>query len=448
MKKLKVYLLSLGCARNLIDSEIILGILNDKGFRIVNQPKDVDLAIVNSCAFIKEAKEESIETILEFIELKKEGVIQRLWVIGCLYQRYDEELKKELPEVDGFLGVEAWKHNLEEMIENLVNPSSQRVKFKIPRMKSKRGFRSLRFRLTPSHYAYIKLSEGCDNFCSYCIIPKIRGSLRSRPLEEIIKEVKSLARGHLLKEINLVAQDTTLYGKDLYGTPTLLALLKELVKIKSISWIRILYMHPAHITDELIEFIAENEKICRYIDMPIQHISNRILARMGRKISKAQIYQLIDRLRRKIKNVALRTSIIVGFPGEKEADFQELVKFVQEVKFEHLGVFVYSKEEDTHAYNFPEQVHEKIKRERYNYLLEIQKEISLEILKGYIGKSIKVLIDEKLPEDSFTFLGRTEYDAPEVDGGVIIRDKSLKPGEFIKAKVIDTWEYDLLAQKI
>ncbi|MGE4357566.1 MAG: 30S ribosomal protein S12 methylthiotransferase RimO [Candidatus Omnitrophota bacterium] len=448
MKKKSVYLLSLGCARNLIDSELILGSLKKKGFRIVDQPKDVDLAIINTCAFIKEAKEESIEEILDFIELKKKGLIKKLLLVGCLPQRYGKEIKEELSEVDGFLGVEAWKNGLDKLLESLFSTDTQRFRAGSHKDNRCEDFSSLRFRLTPSHYTYIKLSEGCDNFCSYCIISKIRGALRSRPKEEIVEEIKRLSGDGLLKEINLVAQDTTLYGKDLYGKPVLLDLLKELVKIKSISWIRILYMHPAHISKELIEFIADNKRICRYIDMPVQHISDKILTKMRRHISRSQIYRLIDFIRKKINNVALRTTIIVGFPGEDDTDFQELVNFVQEVKFEHLGAFIYSREENTPAYNFPRQVPEKIKKERYNYILELQKEISWEILKGYIGKEMEVLIDEKLAGERYTYLGRTEYDAPEVDGGVIVRDKKLKPGEFIKAKIIDTWEYDLLGERI
>jgi len=438
MRSFSVYLLNLGCPRNLIDSELILGILKNKGFKIKKQPKDVDLAIINTCAFIKEAKEESIEEILDFIELKKEGYIKKLLVVGCLPQRYREELKKELPEVDGFLGVEAWKNGLAEWIKNFI---------KINSFNSSLAF-SERYRLTPPHYAYIKLSEGCENFCTYCVIPQIRGNLRSRSLEEIVREVKGLSESGELKEINLVAQDTTLYGKDLYGKPVLLDLLKELVKIRDIPWIRILYMHPAHISEGLIKFIAENDKICPYIDIPIQHISDRILNRMGRKITKKEISHLIDWIRREIKGVALRTSLIVGFPGEREEDFQELVDFIKEVRFEHLGVFIYSREEKTPAYAFPEQIPEEVKKERYNYLLEVQKDISWEILKGYIGKEMEVLIDEKISDKDYTFLGRTKYDAPEVDGGVIIKDKNLKPGDLIRAKIIDTWEYDLLAEKL
>ncbi|MFN7170763.1 MAG: 30S ribosomal protein S12 methylthiotransferase RimO [Candidatus Omnitrophota bacterium] len=447
MNRPKVYLLSLGCARNLVDSELILGKLRKKRFVIKDEPKDVDLAIINTCAFIKEAKEESIEEILDLIELKKSGEIRKLLVVGCLSQRYREELEKGLPEVDGFLGVGAWKKELNALIEQLVNTDSHGLKPKMHTDKNLYPPRFPRFRLTPPHYSYIKLSEGCDNLCSYCAISQIRGKLHSRPVEEIVKEVKDLSRSGLLKEINLVAQDTTSYGKDIYGKPFLRELLKELEKINSLPWIRVLYMHPAHIDRELIEFIARSERVCHYIDIPLQHISDKILKKMNRKITQKEIYRLIELIREKIKDVSLRTTFIVGFPGENERDFQELIAFIKEFRFEHLGAFIYSREEKTPAYNFPIQVPEEIKFERYNYLLEVQREISLEILKNYIGKEMEVIIDEKVSDDRDRFLGRTEYDAPEVDGGVIIQDKRLKPGDLIQAKVIDTWEYDLLAER-
>lgn len=435
MPKPSVYLLSLGCAKNLIDSELLLGNFKNIGFEIKKEPKNVDLAIINTCAFIKEAKEESIEEILDFIDLKKKGEIKKLWVVGCLPQRYKEELKKEFPAIDRFFGVEAWRDR------RMWDGRFLTLKKNIYNM----GFS--RYRLTPSHYTYLKLSEGCDNYCSYCIISKLRGPMRSRPIEEIIKEVRTLSENGKLKEINLIAQDTALYGKDIYGKPVLIELLKKLIKIEPLFWIRVLYMHPAHITKDLVKFIANNDKICRYFDVPIQHVSDKILKKMNRKITKKEIYALINFIRKEIKNVSLRTSLIVGFPGEEEKDFEELVEFVKEVKFEHLGVFVYSQEEGTPAYDFPEQIPEEVKKARFDYLLEIQKEICWNILKGFVGKVMKVIIDEKVSDMEPIFLGRTEYDAPEVDGGVLIKGEELKIGEFIKAKIVDTWEYDLIAQK-
>ena len=435
--------MSLGCPKNLVDSELILGKLKDKRFVIKDEPRDVDLAIINTCSFIKEAKEESIEAILELIDLKKKGEIRKIAVVGCLPQRYMGQLKEELVEVDGFLGIEGWK-NLDSLLEGLVN---NRRYFRGMSSHQEYGYNGGRFLLTPKHYAYIKISEGCDNFCSYCSISNIRGRLRSRPIEEITEEAERLTKSRFLKEINLVGQDTTLYGLDLYGKPRLLDLLKELDGIKSVDWLRILYTHPAHFSDELIGFIADSKRICRYIDLPLQHISDRILSKMGRKITSQQIYRLIKSLRRRINGVALRTAFIVGFPGESDEDFQELVDFIKAIRFEHLGAFIYSREEDTPAYNFPEQIPQKLKLERYNNLLEVQKEVSLEILQGYLGKTLPVLIDEKLPDDPQTFIGRTEFEAPEVDGTVIIKDKSLKPGMLLKARITGTWEYDLLAER-
>jgi ribosomal protein S12 methylthiotransferase len=452
MKKPTVYLLSLGCPKNLVDSELILGKLKDKRFVIKDEPRDVDLAIINTCSFIKEAKEESIEEIMDLIELKKKGEIKKLAVVGCLPQRYMAELKKELVEVDGFLGIEAWKNGLNDLVEHLVNTDSHRLK---PQIHTDKNLRESalddylpRFRLTSPHYVYLKIAEGCDNFCSYCSISRIRGRLRSRPIEEIVKEAETLARSRFLREINLIGQDTTLYGLDLYGQLRLLDLLQKLDKIKSVDWIRVLYTHPGHFSEELIGFMAGSKKICRYIDLPLQHISDKILTKMGRKITRQRICELIKTLRDRINGVALRTAFIVGFPGENEADFRELIDFIQEIKFEHLGAFVYSREEDTPAYSFPEQVPEKLKLERYHHLLEVQKEISREILQGYLGKTLPVLIDEKLPEDNHTFLGRTEFEAPEVDGTVIIKDESLKTGMLLKARITGTWEYDLLAERV
>ncbi len=445
MKFPSVYLLSLGCAKNLVDSELILGRLKEKRFAIKDEPRDVDLAIINTCAFIKEAKEESIEAIMELIEIKKQGEIKKLAVVGCLPQRYMEELRKELSDVDGFLGVEGWR-DVNGWIEDFLNADKRRFFSKNLRRTRLNDYLP-RFRLTPRHYTYIKLSEGCDNFCSYCAISQIRGRLHSRPIEEIKREAEGLAGAGFLREINLIAQDTTRYGQDLYGRPRLLDLLKELKKIKSVDWLRILYMHPAHISSELINFIASSPQICRYIDMPLQHISDKLLKKMGRGIAKKQTYRLVCSLRKQIKGAALRTSFIVGFPGETDKDFNELIDFIKEMKFEHLGAFVYSREENTAAYNFDGHIPEKVKKERFDYLLEVQEEISREILKDYVGRILPVLIDEKLPEDNHTFLARTEFEAPEVDGTVIIKNKGLKAGMLIKARITDAWEYDLLAER-
>jgi ribosomal protein S12 methylthiotransferase len=443
MKKPKVYLLSLGCPKNLVDSELILGALEKRGFVIKNEPRDVDIAIINTCAFIKEAKEESIDEIFGLIKLKKAGYIKRLVVSGCLPQRYMCELRQDLKEVDDFVGVEGWRH-----INTLLESIKEGAKYSDATVHIKPLYHDTRRHLlTPVHYAYVKISEGCDNFCSYCSIPAIRGRLRSRPIEEIKKEVIDLARNVALKEINLIAQDTTLYGRDLYGRARLVDLLKELDRIKKITWIRLLYAHPAHFSKELVEFIGSSHRICRYVDLPLQHISDSILKKMNRKVSKKKIYELISSLRKEIPDVSLRTSFIVGFPGESNKDFNELIKFVKEIRFEHLGAFMYSCEENTRASGFKNQVPEKVKKERYDILLEVQREISRNVLKGYVGRNLKVLVDEKLPDSDNTYLGRTEFDAPEVDGSVVIKDKGIKEGDLINARITDTWEYDLLAER-
>lgn len=444
MKKQKVYLLSLGCPKNLVDSELILGALEERGFILKNEPRDVDIAIINTCAFIKEAKEESIDEIFGLIKLKKAGYIKRLVVSGCLPQRYMRQLRQDLKEVDDFMGVEGWRHidALLESIKEGARYSSYSVCLKPAYHDTPRRL------LTPMHYAYVKISEGCNNFCSYCSIPAIRGHLRSHPIYKIKKEVAVLNQNGILKEINLVAQDTTMYGRDLYGKTRLVDLLKELDKIKEISWIRLLYAHPAHFSKELIEFIASSCRICRYVDLPLQHISDGILKKMNRKVNKKKICELIYLLREKIPGISLRTSFIVGFPGENKRDFDELIEFVKEIKFEHLGAFMYSREEDTRASGFGNQIPEKIKKERFNILLEVQREISRSVLEGYIGRNLKVLIDEKLPDSDNTYLGRTEFDAPEVDGSVIIKDKCIQEGDLINARITDTWEYDLLAERV
>ncbi len=448
MKKPKVYLLSLGCPKNLVDSELMLGALKKRGFAIKNEPRDVDIAVINTCAFIKEAKEESIDEIFGLIKLKKAGYIKRLVVSGCLPERYMHELRQDLKEVDDFMGVEGWRH-----IDALLKSRKKGIKYSEVTSHIKPAYHDIRHDirrhlLTPTHYAYVKVSEGCNNFCSYCSIPAIRGRLRSRPIEEIKKEVITLAQSGILKEINLVAQDTTMYGRDLYGRARLVDLLKELDQIKKITWIRLLYTHPAHFSRELVETIGSSCHICRYLDLPLQHISDGILKKMNRKVSKKKICELIYLLRKKIPDISLRTSFIIGFPGESDRDFNELLEFVKEIKFEHLGAFMYSCEENTPASGFKDQVPEKVKKERYDILLEVQREISREILQGYVGKNLKVLVDEKLPDSDNTYLGRTEFDAPEVDGSVIIKDKGIKEGDLINARITDTWEYDLLAERV
>ena len=415
MKK-TVGILSLGCPRNLVDSEIILERLKIKGYKITGIDK-AKIAILNTCAFIKEARQESIDSILDLIELKREGKLEKIIVYGCLPQRYGWLLSKHLKEIDAFVG----KINL-----NCAYPS--------------------RFFLTPKHYRYIKISEGCSNFCSYCIIPKIIQSYRSRTVDSILNEIRCVDRKGVL-EINLIGQDISLYGIDLYGKPRLEYLLRKIIKeIRKIRWVRLLYLHPAHIKNQLLDLIGDTSSICKYIDIPIQHINDRILKLMNRKTAKKKIISLIEKIRKKIPNVTIRTSVIVGFPSERDCEFKELLRFISEVKFERLGVFIYSREEGTSAYRFPGQIPERIKQERFNIIMEKQKEISDSINRSFLGKELDVLIEEK---DKDLYMGRSQADAPEVDGQIFIRTKKdLKIGEFVRAKIKDTYEYDLLGEAI
>lgn len=408
----------MGCPRNLVDSEVILGNLKNKGYKITDV-QAADIAIVNTCCFIKEAKEESIETILELADLKTQGKIKKLIVSGCLPQRYKKELIPHLKEVDAFVG-----------------------------RLSLDNFPKERYNLVPKHFAYLKISEGCNNNCSYCVIPKIKGRFRSRQIEDILGEVKSMDENNT-KEINIIGQDVTSYGLDIYKKPSLVRLLKKIIsETNNIKWIRLLYTYPNHIDDELVELIAENKKICRYLDLPIQHVNNRILKLMGRKITKEQITSLIKKLRNRIPGIAIRTSLIVGFPSETEEEFQELLAFIGKIKFERLGVFMYSREEDTAAYDFKNQIPQKVKEERLHKIMSMQQVIAQEVNSKYLNTEIEVLIDEKDPKENL-YLARTEADAPEVDGMVYVHSKDrLNPGDFVKVKIKDTYEYDLDADKV
>jgi ribosomal protein S12 methylthiotransferase len=411
IKKYKIGCLSLGCPRNLVDSENILGRLALKGYPLQDMDK-ADVAIVNTCAFIEEAKRESIDTILDLIDLKRGGQIKKIIVYGCLTQRYKDKLQKELPEVDAFVGRISLNHD-----------------FKV-------------FPLTPKHYAYVKICEGCINNCSYCVIPKIKGRFTSLDMDSLVNKVERLDKDKV-SEINIIGQDITGYGLDLYGNIKLGTLLKKIIKkTRNIDWIRLLYLYPSRINDELLELMRNEPRICKYIDLPLQHINERILKLMRRRTTKKHILKLIDKIRKKIPEVAIRTSIIVGFPSETDKEFKELLEFIQEIKFERLGAFIYSPEEGTQAYNFKKHVPVQIKRERFNTLMLTQQKISDRVNKKFLGKAIDVLIDEK---ENGSYLGRTQYDAPEVDGLVYVNsEKTLKPGDFVKVEITDTLEYDLV----
>ncbi|MDD5237221.1 MAG: 30S ribosomal protein S12 methylthiotransferase RimO, partial [Candidatus Omnitrophica bacterium] len=401
----------LGCPRNLADSEIIAGRLKAKGYTIVDTPR-ADIGMVNTCAFIKEAKEESIEAILGLVELKNKGALKKVIVSGCLPQRYGGELARHLKEVDGFTGRISLNHT------------------------------SNRYRSTPQHYAYVKISDGCRNNCSYCVIPKIKGPYASRTEDSVLQEIDCLNKAGT-SEINIIGQDTTLYGTDLGKCQSLHHILKKIIKHgKNIHWVRLLYLYPGHVQDELLELIAAEPKVCKYIDLPIQHINDRILKLMHRHTTGAQIRKLLEKVRKKIPGVAIRTALITGFPTERDEEFRELLDFVRESKFERLGVFVYSREEDTRAAGLKPQVPEKTRRARFDELMSLQQEISLEINRKYLGTVQEVLIEAEEKEN--IYLGRTEMDAPEVDGSVYVKsDKKLNPGEFVKVNINDTLEYDL-----
>ena len=456
----KIYLVSLGCDKNLVDSEIMLGLLSKEGYAITNELSEADYAIVNSCCFIGDAKEESINTIIEIGELKKEGKLKGLIVTGCLAQRYQSMITDELPEEDAVIGTTAY--------DNIVSA--------IAEIKSKNGLadKSLyiedlerlaggeEHRLVPAGEisSYIKIAEGCNKRCTYCIIPYIRGNYRSIPMETIVKEAEELAKQGT-KELLLVAQETTLYGVDIYGKKALPELVHELSKISGIEWIRLLYCYPEEITDEIIEAIKNEKKVCHYIDLPIQHSSDAILRRMARKTNQAELRERIAKLRKEIPDITLRTTLITGFPGETEEDFKELYNFVDEMEFDRLGVFTYSAEEGTPAAEMDGQVDEEVKIARRNEIMELQQEISAEKAEGRIGKVYEVLVEGTVPVDSVNgeafasimevnedgkkvYIGRTYMDAPDVDGQVFFEsDYEIMSGELVEVEIIASDEYDL-----
>lgn len=438
-------IISLGCPRNLLDSEVILGSLKKSGIKLTKIEKGPDICIINTCAFLQSAREESVDVIMEAAQLKKEGKIKHLVVCGCLPQLYKSRLADTLKEADLILGTSDFPA-LPHLLKDLGKRRQALVSRELNYLYNER---SERFSLTPRHYAYVKISEGCSNFCSYCIISSLRGAFRSRPMESIIQEVKNLSGKKYIKEINLIGQDTTLFGMDRYGKMVFPELLRRLCRIKNdVKWLRILYTHPAHYSDELINVIKGEEKICKYLDLPIQHISDNVLKAMNRHITKKDIMDLIEKLRKNISGLALRTSVIVGFPGESDGDFMELLEALRDIKFERLGAFIYSREEGTRAAGFTRQVPEKIKQERFNAVMQLQQEISTGINEKFLGKTVEVLIDEASEGQKGKFIGRTYADAPEVDGSVYVSGSTIKTGQFYKVRITDTLEYDLVGEKI
>ena len=441
MKKFAI--ISLGCSRNLVDSEVIAGALKKRGLKACDAGDGVDLCVVNTCAFIESARKESVDAIMEIAALKDAGKVKKLIVCGCLPQLYKGKLLKALPEADLILGTADFP-KIGRFIDSLGAGRRSDVSAHPSYLYDESSPRSS---LTPAHYAYVKVSEGCSNLCSYCIISRLRGRFRSRAMESVVKEVAALSKKGVLREVNLVGQDTTLFGIDRYKRPALPELLKRLCGLEnSVQWIRILYTHPAHYTDELIDTIRNEPKICKYLDLPIQHISDTILERMNRHTTKSGIMKLLAKLRKKVPGLVLRTSIIVGFPGETEREFKELLNFLREARFERLGAFTYCREQGTRAGRFANQVPESLKAERFDELMKVQQKISLSFNRSLIGKSLKVLIDEREAGRDDLFLGRTQGDAPEVDGAVYVSGRNVKVGEFCDVRITDAMEYDLAGE--
>ncbi|KEI01399.1 30S ribosomal protein S12 methylthiotransferase RimO [Clostridium botulinum] len=435
MNRYKIGLISLGCDKNRIDSELLLGKLNEKN-EIVNNPNEADIIIVNTCGFIETSKQESIDTIIEMAQYKDKNC-KMIIATGCLTQRYSKELQELIPEIDIMLGVNDYA-NIQNHIDEFFENHNKICQCKYSDVSINEGKRIL---TTDKHVAYIRISEGCDNFCTYCIIPKIRGKYRSRSIDSIVKEAKELAAMGV-KELILVGQDTAIYGRDIYNENKLPELIRAISEIEAIEWIRVLYTYPEEITDELIEEIKNNDKVCNYLDIPIQHVSNTVLKRMNRRSTKEIISENIRKMRSEIKDLCLRTSIIVGFPGETEDEFNELKEFIKEIKFDNLGVFKYSQEEDTAAARMKDQLSEEVKESRLEELMIIQQQVSKEKNKNKIGKVYKVLIEGHNDE---YWIGRNYQMTPEIDGAIFFKcDKILNVGEFIYIKITDALEYDLI----
>lgn len=447
---MKIGIVSLGCPKNLVDSETMLGLIHEENYEITNDPSEAEIIIVNTCGFIESAKEESIDTILQMAEYKKSGSCKYIIVTGCLSQRYAEELFSELPEADAIAGVEVYDE-IGSIIKRVMN--GERF-IMLERSKpdviytSKETFLP-RILTTPSYTAYLKIAEGCDNCCSYCAIPKIRGPYRSKPMEQVLKEAKALADNGV-KELIVVAQDTTRYGEDLPGGKLLLAdLLKELNKIESLKWIRVMYCYPNNFTDELIETFASLDKVCKYVDLPLQHASNRLLASMNRYDTREEVETLLAKLRKRIPGIVIRTTFIVGFPGETDADFEELKEFVEQQRFENAGVFAYSQEEGTVAGAMPNQIPDEIKQERYHELMALQAQISEEIHKDTEGQTLEVLVEGIEEDGSGLHYGRSYREAPDIDGLVFIENPGdIKPGCFVKVNILQGFTYESVGERI
>ena len=440
---MKILFISLGCDKNLVDTEMMLGQLSQEGFTFTDDEYEAEVIVINTCCFINDAKEESINTILEMAELKKQGNLKALVVTGCLAQRYKEEIQTEIPEVDCILGTTAIDQIVEAVKEVL---EGQAVGLKhIEDINRKPVYGKKRIMTTGGHYAYMKIAEGCDKHCTYCIIPKIRGNFRSVPMEALIEEAKQLVEQGV-KELILVAQETTLYGQDLYGRKALPELLDKLNEIPGLYWIRILYCYPEEVTDELIDAIKRNNKVCHYLDIPIQHGSDAVLKRMGRRTNEQQLREIVDKLRNEIPDICLRTTLISGFPGETEDDHEAVMHFVDDLEFDRLGVFTYSPEEDTPAAMMTDQIPEEIKEDRRSEIMELQQEIAYDKADAMIGEKLMVMIEGKVADEN-AYVGRSYKDAPNVDGYVFVNTgKNLMTGDFVPVVITGSYEYDLIGE--
>ena len=438
---MEILFISLGCDKNLVDTEVMLGMLASRGYEMTNDEQEADIIVINTCCFIHDAKEESIQNILEMAEYKKNGSAKALIVTGCMAERYRQEILDEIPEVDEVLGTTAYDRILDAVDAALAGQhevmTADLDALPLPETK--------RLVTTGGHFAYLKIAEGCDKHCTYCIIPKIRGNFRSVPMERLLKEAQDLAEQGV-KELILVAQETTLYGKDIYGEKSLPKLLRELCKISGIRWIRILYCYPEEITDELIQVMKEEPKICHYLDLPIQHANDTILKRMGRRTSKQELIDIVQKLRKEIPDICLRTTLITGFPGETQEQHEEVMEFIDTLEFDRLGAFTYSPEEDTPAATFEDQIDEEVKEDRQADIMELQQEIAFDKAEDMIGREVLVMIEGKVADEN-AYVGRTYRDAPNVDGLIFINtDVELISGDFAKVKVTGALDYDLIGE--
>ena len=438
---MKIMFISLGCDKNLVDTEMMLGMLAEKGYQFTDDEQEAEIVVVNTCCFIGDAKEESINTLIEIGRLKETANVKMLIAAGCLAQRYRKEIREQIPEVDVIIGTMA----IDKIVEAVEEYQTKQYTTFVEDIDRTPVSGKKRVVTTGGHYAYMKIAEGCDKRCSYCIIPKVRGSYRSIPMETLLKEANTLVEQGV-KELILVAQETTLYGTDIYGKKSLPELLRKLSEIRGLYWIRILYCYPEEITEELIDTIAELPKVCHYLDIPIQHASDKILKRMGRRTNQQQLKDKIAMIRSKIPDMCLRTTLITGFPGESQEDHEQSMAFVDEMEFDRLGVFTYSAEEDTPAAGFPDQIEEEVKKDRQADIMELQQEIAFEKAEGMTGQDVLVMIEGKVADEN-AYVGRTYKDAPNVDGLVFVNtDRELMTGDFVPVHITGSYEYDLIGE--